>query len=161
MLAEFCKMFMNILRNLPNSGIRRILCRQPEVCRNFTKFIGIWRQLPEFDEYYGLQPTSDGRRRTVDAGRSTPDGRPLFASSISSQRSRSPQWGAKWIVNWIFPKTSRGSFSAVSTPIFASKYSLESSRRDLHNALLCTVLVSQFFRQKSPFFFAIELMNIH
>ena len=27
------------------------------------------------------------------------------------------------------------SFSAVSTPIFASKYSLESSRRDLHNAL--------------------------
>merc|ERR1712025_1416493 len=48
------------------------------------------------------------------------------------------------------PQTSRGSFSAVSTPIFASKYSLESSRRDLHNALLCTVLQSQFFRQKSP-----------
>ena len=38
------------------------------------------------------------------------------------------------------PQTSRGSFSAVSTPIFASKYALESSRRDLHNALLCTVL---------------------
>ena len=33
-----------------------------------------------------------------------------------------------------------GSFSAVSKPNFASKYSLESSRRDLHNALLCTVL---------------------
>ena len=28
----------------------------------------------------------------------------------------------------------------VITPIFASKYSLESSRRDLQNALLCTVL---------------------
>ena len=28
------------------------------------------------------------------------------------------------------------SFSAVSKPTFASKYSLESSRRDLHNALL-------------------------
>ena len=28
---------------------------------------------------------------------------------------------------------------------FASKYSLESSRRDLHNALLCTVLYSQMF----------------
>merc|ERR1719299_226527 len=41
-----------------------------------------------------------------------------------------------------FPQTSRGSFSAVSTPIFASKYALESSRRDLHNALLCTVLES-------------------
>ena len=35
-----------------------------------------------------------------------------------------------------------GSFSAVSKPNFASKYSLESSRRDLHNALLCTVLES-------------------
>ena len=29
-----------------------------------------------------------------------------------------------------------------SKPNFASKYSLESSRRDLHNALLCTVLES-------------------
>ena len=28
------------------------------------------------------------------------------------------------------------------SPNFASKYSLESSRRDLHNALLCTVLES-------------------
>ena len=37
-------------------------------------------------------------------------------------------------------RTSQGSFSAVSKPNFASKYSLESSLRDLHNALLCTVL---------------------
>ena len=34
----------------------------------------------------------------------------------------------------------QGSFSAVSKPNFASKYSVESSRRDLHNPLLCTVL---------------------
>ena len=40
-------------------------------------------------------------------------------------------------------------FSAVSKPNFASKYALESSRRDLHNALLCTVLNAQNFRQKS------------
>ena len=53
---------------------------------------------------------------------------------------------------WVGMKleTLEGSYSAVSTPIFASKYALESSRRDLHNALLCTVLQSQFFRQKSP-----------
>ena len=51
-------------------------------------------------------------------------------------------------MNWNFPQTSRYSFSAVSTPIFASKYSLESSRRDPHNALLCTVLQSQNFSQK-------------
>ena len=36
--------------------------------------------------------------------------------------------------------TLKGSFSAVSKPHFARKYSLESSRRDVHNALLCTVL---------------------
>ena len=46
-------------------------------------------------------------------------------------------------------QTLQGSFSAVSKPIFCNKvfvgiriYSLESSRRDLHNALLCTVLES-------------------
>ena len=39
-------------------------------------------------------------------------------------------------------QTLEGSFSAVSTPNFASKYALESSRRDLQNALLCTVLES-------------------
>ena len=53
-------------------------------------------------------------------------------------------------MNWIFPQTSRGSFSAVSTPIFASKYSLESSRRDLHNALLCTVLESNPKKRGKP-----------
>ena len=37
----------------------------------------------------------------------------------------------------------RGSFSAVSKPNFARKYPLESSRRDLHNALLCAVLESE------------------
>ena len=36
--------------------------------------------------------------------------------------------------------TLKGSFSAVSKPTFASKYALESSRRDLHNTLICTVL---------------------
>ena len=39
-------------------------------------------------------------------------------------------------------QTLQGSFSAVSKLNLASKYSLESSRRDLHNALLCTVLES-------------------
>ena len=62
-------------------------------------------------------------------------------------------------MNWIFPQTSRGSFSAVSTPTFASKYSLESSRRDLHNALLCTVFQSQNFSQKSPTFFREWILN--
>ena len=36
--------------------------------------------------------------------------------------------------------TLKGSFSAVSKPTFASKHALESSRRDLQNTLLCTVL---------------------
>ena len=36
----------------------------------------------------------------------------------------------------------QGSFSAVSKPKLANKYAFESSRRDLHNELLCTVLES-------------------
>ena len=39
----------------------------------------------------------------------------------------------------------QGSFSDVSKPNFARKYAFESSRRDLHNALLCTALQSQNF----------------
>ena len=62
-------------------------------------------------------------------------------------------------MNWNFLQTLRGSFSAVSTPILASKYSLESSRRDLHNALLCTVLQSQNDSQKSSTFFRECKMN--
>ena len=41
-------------------------------------------------------------------------------------------------------QTLQGSFSAVSKPNFARKYAFESSRRDLHNALLCTALKSSF-----------------
>ena len=52
-------------------------------------------------------------------------------------------------------QTLQGSFSAESKPNFASKYSLESSRRDLHNGLLCTVISSQIFVQRTVDFFAI------
>ena len=44
--------------------------------------------------------------------------------------------------------TLQGLFSAVAKPKFASKYSLECSRRDLHNALLCTVLKAHIFVKK-------------
>ena len=37
--------------------------------------------------------------------------------------------------------------SAVSKPNFSTNYAFESSRRDLHNALLCTALQSEFFCQ--------------
>ena len=47
----------------------------------------------------------------------------------------------------------RCSLSAVSKPNFARKYALESSRRDLQNALLCTVLKAHIFVEKSPNFF--------
>ena len=44
----------------------------------------------------------------------------------------------------ILRQTFEGSFSAVSKPIFASKHSFESSRRDLHITLLSTALQSHF-----------------
>ena len=40
-------------------------------------------------------------------------------------------------------QTSQGLFFAVSNPILATTYSLESSRRDLHIALRATILKSQ------------------
>ena len=48
-------------------------------------------------------------------------------------------------------QTLQGSFSAVSKPNLTSKYALESSRRDLHNALLCTALKSHFFKNVLEF----------
>jgi hypothetical protein len=47
--------------------------------------------------------------------------------------------------------TIQGSFAAVSKPNFASKYSLENSRRDLHNALLCTVFGIHNSKTGEPF----------
>ena len=71
---------------------------------------------------------------------------------------RPPSWRPgerSWLrLCWlqILAATLEGSFSAVSKPNFASKYAFESSRRDLHNAILCTALQSQFFVKILPNF---------
>ena len=49
-------------------------------------------------------------------------------------------------------QTLEGSFSSLSKPMFASKYSFESSRRDLRNTHFCTDLRSQSFKCKLSFF---------
>ena len=56
-------------------------------------------------------------------------------------------------MNWVFLQTLRGSFSAVSKPIFASEYSLESSWRGLQDLHTFAPLRSQTFSQKSSTFF--------
>ena len=93
------------------------------------------------------------RRTTSTSGRSRST---TWRSRTSRSRGRRA-WAAKKKLeisksNFKFPRarnieiiryyrqTLQGSFSAVSKPNFASKHLLESSRRDLHNALLCTVL---------------------
>ena len=76
------------------------------------------------------------RRRA--ARRSWPAARRRLGVREGAQKRRS-----------MWSETLQGLFSAVSKPNFASKNSLESSRRDLHNALLCTVLYSQNFVQKT------------
>ena len=62
--------------------------------------------------------------------------RTLLSDGIHTAKLNS--WMVKNLTNQISLKS--GSFAAVSKPNFASKYSLESSRRDPQNALLCTVL---------------------
>ena len=54
-------------------------------------------------------------------------------------------------------QTLEGSFAAVSKPNFATKYAFESSRRDLHSALLCTALQSQLLSKKCLF----ESFSLH
>ena len=67
------------------------------------------------------------------------------SSTPSSTTRRAAMLGLTQLSNYL---TLKGSFSAVSKPNFASKYSLESSRRDLQNALLCTVLVGSVWVKK-------------
>ena len=65
--------------------------------------------------------------------------RATLARSADGRGARGPT--RLWYLGDLYAEsgqTLQGSFSAVSKPNFASKYSLESSRRDLHNALLCT-----------------------
>ena len=58
---------------------------------------------------------------------------------------------SKMLKNPEFVKFLAGLFSAVSNRNFARKYALKSSRRDLHNALLCTALKSHFFKKLLEF----------
>ena len=59
------------------------------------------------------------------------------ADELHHSQLLEPMLGLTQLSNYL---TLKGSFSAVSKPNFASKYALESSRRDRQNALLCTVL---------------------
>ena len=91
-----------------------------------------------------------------------------FSRLIHEQASRpppqAPEWsretwnGAETAPAWdteevrSIGQTLQGSFSAVSKTNFAIKYAFESSRRDLHNALLCTALKTHFFLKFASFF---------
>ena len=96
---------------------------------------------------------------SVPSTRSAPE-----AAKPSHQRSRGAGPGTSWhrtaessratlrrdedVRRQGMRQTLQGSFSAVSKRNFARKYAFESSRRDLHNALLCTALKSHFSLQK-------------
>ena len=61
--------------------------------------------------------------------------------------AKAPSTAGPWLSRSVVTGCGKlqGSFSAVSKRNFASNYALESSRRDLHNALVCTALKSHFF----------------
>ena len=64
-----------------------------------------------------------------------------------------------WSKVWSVIQTLRGSFSAVSKPIFAIKYSLESSRRDLQDLHSFAPLRSQNFGKKPSDFLRNWILN--
>jgi len=101
-------------------------------------------------------PTSWGRRQLLYilavlllAIRRIPDGN--GAGRGGSVKIKSHSLKIKW--------TLRGSFSAVSTPIFSSKYSLESSWRDLQDLHAFALLRSQYFSKDSFFFGVFHVRN--
>ena len=92
-----------------------------------------------------MRPAEVGRavpleeaHRAVDRHAATDGGLVEFKPQAGRVELRRPMLGLTQLSNYL---TLKGSFSALSKPKFASKYALESSRRDLQNALLCTVLV--------------------
>ena len=104
--------------------------------------LGTSRERAERDATHFLPSRCRGPA-TLRAGRTR---RGIRTGAPCRRGSRGPMLGLTQLSNYL---TLKGSFSALSKPNVASKYALESSRRDLHNALLCTVLNAQNFRQKS------------
>ena len=109
----------------------------------------------EFDELCaGSEPTNYSGHRTTSHMLPLSDNNCVLALSAkkltpNGKRECGAGEGAKNdLQNWLHlgdlytesGQTLQGSFSPVPKPIFASEYSCESSRRDVHNTLLRTAL---------------------
>ena len=118
--------------------------RVSESCSNASKLEKPWLWVtPNFDN----ELTRGSRAPHSPASRNGGSAVSVKISSISTSRAWSHTiWSPPDVgrdMGDLYAEsgqTWKGSFSAVSKPNFASKYALESYRRDLHNALLCTVL---------------------
>ena len=95
----------------------------------------------------GCEEAADGRFRAVWVTVMRPDEDPAVRLAALAAALRG------------IGQTLEGSFSAVSKPQIASKYAFESSRRDLHNEILCTALQSQSFVKNVDNNFAKILKN--
>ena len=105
------------------SNILPKFCRSAVVCRR-----GDHRRA----RGHGGAPRGQGR---AGAGRGPPVLAPLDPESRLGRRELSAGADEGCDGMW---QTLQGPFSAGSKPHYASKHAFESSRRDLHNALLCT-----------------------
>ena len=108
------------------------------------------RQLP--DASAAAAPRRDPKRPSAPKSREAPWRTAMPASVACSAATSRPCSRSTYVgmsgrrLNCLTTEylTLKGSFSAVSKLNFASKYALESSRRDLQSAILCTALKSQF-----------------
>ena len=111
--------------------------------RNLPKILNFVKKIHYYSELFTslLSPTSrlmPGKSRRLQSGVKTEAPAKRIRFSFFMGTSGEPMLARTQLSNYLNLK---GSFSVVSKPNFASKYALESSRRDLQNALLCTVLV--------------------
>ena len=94
-------------------------------------------------------PDSSAGRWSSKVQYPTTPGATVFGRIIPAPRQRDPSvatFGRAAALRGV-GQTLQGSFSAVSRRNFASKHAFESSRRDLHNAPLCTPLKSHIFQK--------------
>ena len=155
--ANFWWIFVRISRQIPEKSdvcrfFNQICENKSEICR---KFWILWKKFTIIVNYslHSLtiitDPSGPGAPRRPALGDPPPRARPAPRARRAAARGPGAELVLRDELNCHgIRQTLEGSFSAVSTPNFASKNAFESSRRDLHHAVLCTAPKSHFFQKK-------------
>ena len=137
-LAKCCKMSICLQRLVPIQPKTSEML--PKICQKLATTLRV--HYPTGPARGAARDESSETRRTSGTSAPGAESRRAGESAQAALLGREDASGRQ---------TLEGSFSAVSKPNLANKYAFESSRRDLHNALLSTALQSQILSILSKF----------